>query len=432
MFINQSMIIIPDNRMRRDFDKREIEKLAASIEHKGLMHPVVLQDDYRTLVAGERRLRAIALLHEAKRRFQCHGNEVKHNEVPFTPLGALSSIDLREAELEENIIRVDLHWSVVAKAQAELHHLRVEQHGLTPRNQFNPVAGWSLADTASEILGRQAKNHEVKEISTALQLEEFLDDPIVAAARNPREALKAIKEEKKRIHRTARAKIFDESTSEHKLHLQSCYEFLRATPERYDVIITDPPYGIDIDKITFWDGDSHDYDDSDAAFLRVANEFSRLAFDAAAAQAHAYIFCDIRRFSDLFIGFELAGWDCWPLPLIWAKGNTGSFPNADYGPRRTYEAILYANKGRKVVTAMYTDVIAITNPGQQNHPAGKPVDLYINLLRRSVVPGDRVFDGFAGGGPIFPACAELKCIATACEINDKYFAMALESLEKTL
>lgn len=419
-------VIIPDNRQRREFDEGKLNELAASIEAKGLMHPVVLRNDVRTLVAGERRMRAITILHSQGRQFQFCGQPVPPDNVPYTTLGMLSDLELREAELEENIIRVDLHWAEIAKAQAELHRLRVEQHG---EFDLSTGEGWTATDTASEVKGRPAKKHEIQEITTALALEEFLDDPIVAAARNPREALKAIKEEKKRIHRASRAKEFDATRSEHLLIHGSCYDYLETTQEKFDVIITDPPYGIDIDKITFWDGDSHDYDDSDAAFLEVAERFSKLAYRATADQAHAYIFCDIRRFNDLFVGFELAGWDCWPLPLIWAKGNTGSFPNADYGPRRTYEAILYANKGRKQVTAMYTDVIPITNPGKQNHPAGKPVDLYINLLRRSVVPGDKVFDGFAGGGPIFPACDELKCIAFACELNEKYYHMALESLE---
>lgn len=427
MNIQLTAVVVPDNRQRREFDQERLNELANSIAARGLMHAPVFRNDQKTLVAGERRIRAITILHEQSRPFTYNGAPVPHNEVPITTLGQLTPLELREAELEENIIRVDLHWSEVTKAQAELHRLRVDQHG-----EYNPGTGegWTATDTASEVKGRPARKHEIQEITTALKLEEFLDDPIVAAAKNPREALKAIKEEKKRLHRVARAKEFDASQSEHTLIHGSCYDFLSETKEKFDVIITDPPYGIDIDKITFWDGDSHDYDDSDETFQRVAAEFSRLAFAATADQAHAYIFCDIRRFNELFVGFELAGWDCWPLPLIWAKGNTGSFPNADYGPRRTYEAILYANKGRKQVTAMYTDVIPVTNPGKQDHPAGKPVDLYINLLRRSVVPGDKVFDGFAGGGPVFAACAELKCVATACEINEKYYHMSLEQLEK--
>jgi len=343
--INFQDITIPDNRQRRDFDERKLEELANSIESKGLLHPVVLRDDGHTLVAGERRLRAMIKLHDANKVFHCNGEVVEDDEIPFIVINALDEFLVREAELEENVIRQDLTWQEHAKAVAELHRLRVDQHGAY---DYSTREGWKVGDTAAEVVGREAKDHEVTAVTQAIQLEEFLDDPIVGAARNPKEALKLIREEQKRLHRQQKAREFDASTSVHTLIKGDCYEIL-SNPlyeKAFDVIVSDPPYGIDIDKIKFWDGDSHDYDDSDDAFTRVCEQFSSLAFRVADDQAHAYIFCDIRRFNELFVAFEMAGWDCWPMPLIWAKGNTGSFPNADFGPRRTYEAILYCNKGQ--------------------------------------------------------------------------------------
>ena len=55
-------IIIPENRIRRSFEERAIKELANSIAFKGLWHPIVLRNDGITLVAGERRLRAISSL----------------------------------------------------------------------------------------------------------------------------------------------------------------------------------------------------------------------------------------------------------------------------------------------------------------------------------------------------------------------------------
>ena len=426
--INFQDVIIPPERQRREFDEEKLRELADSIEQRGLIHAPAFRNDGCTLVAGERRYRAMVILHDEDRKFTYQGVEVEDDQIPYTTVGELTDLQYREVELEENVIREDLTWQEQAKAVAELHKLRVDQHG---EYGAGALDGWTATDTASEIAGRPAKKHELQKVTASLQLEEFLDDPIVSAARNPREALKLIKEEKKRLHRQERAEQFDASKTPHTLLHGSCYELLDQSHDKtFDVILTDPPYGIDIDKVKFWDNDRHDYDDSDEAFSAVCNDFAKLAYRVAKDHAHAYIFCDIRRFNDLFVGFELAGWDCWPMPLIWAKGNTGSFPNADFGPRRTYEAILYCNKGNKPVTAMYTDVIAVTNPGKQSHPAGKPVDVYINLLRRSVVPGDRVLDAFAGSGPIFPAATELQVVATGIELNEKYYHMAVERLEE--
>jgi len=41
------------------------------------------------------------------------------------------------------------------------------------------------------------------------------------------------------------------------------------------------------------------------------------------------------------------------------------------------------------------------------HGAQKPVELYVNLLQRSVRPGMRVLDSFAGSGPMLEAAAQL-------------------------
>lgn len=421
-------IFIPENRQRREFDEKKLEELAASIESKGLMHPVVLRNDECTLVAGERRLRAMIKLHDEGRPFTFQGEVVDDDQIPYHTLGDLDDLAIREAELEENVIREDLSWQEHARAVAELHKLRVDQHGEYNRSTLE---GWTATDTASEVAGKPANKEQVQQVTRAVQLTEFLDDPLVAAAKNEKEALKLIKEEKKRVARQAAAANFNPDESPHTLIHGDCYEILSSGKYdgEFDVILTDPPYGIDIDKVTFWDGDKHDYDDSDESFGRVCNQFAKLAHNVAAPSAHAYIFCDIRRFNELFVAFELAGWDCWPMPLIWAKGNTGSFPNADYGPRRTYEAILYCNKGQRKVTAMYTDVIVVNNPGRQLHPAGKPVDVYTNLLRRSVSPGDRILDAFCGSGPIFPAAVEMQCVATGIEQNEKYYHMAIERLE---
>ncbi len=143
-----------------------------------------------------------------------------------------------------------------------------------------------------------------------------------------------------------------------------------------------------------------------------------------------YCFCDIRRFTELLVAFELGGWTVWSRPIIWDKGNTGSYGNIEYGFRACYDAILFARKGDKKVTAGYRDVINITQKTTMAHPAGKPVELFSELLKRSVLPGDRVADFFCGSGPIFPAAANNKCIAYGWEINEKYHAMASESLRK--
>jgi len=424
--IELNKIVVPEERQRRNFDEKLLQELADSIQSEiGLLQPIVLREDQTTLIAGERRCRAVSTITGV---YKHDGEIIASGLIPFVTVDELSAEQLREAELAENAIRVDLSWQERARAIAELHQFRVEQHGGYDRSTGE---GQTLKATATELRGTDAKGSQIQEVADALLLSEFLDDPLVAAAPDIKAAKKAIKEDLANQDRLQRAKVFDHADTKHTLHLGSAFD-IKLPADRYSVILTDPPYGIDADKKDTFDTDKHEYDDSHDMFRQIAAWLPRSSFQLAAEQAHLYCFCDIRRFPELFVEFELSGWEVWPRPLIWDKGNTGSYGNIEFGPRSCYEAILYANKGGRKATAGYRDVINITQKTNNKHPAGKPVELYAELLKRSALPGDHVLDFFAGSGPIFPAAEEQKVFATGIELNPKYHAMCVERLEEIM
>ena len=417
-------VVVSEDRQRRSFDEKTLTELTNSIASEiGLLQPIVLRNDQLTLVAGERRIRAIANI---KGDYQHDGETITSGFIPFVTVDELSAEQLHEAELAENAIRVNLSWQERARAIAELHEFRVEQRGLYDRSTGE---GQSIKATATEVLGHEALGTPAQEVADAILLTEFLNDPLVAAAPDIKTAKKAIREDLANRERLKRAKHFDGAKTKHTLILGSAYDAdLQAG--RYHTILTDPPYGIGADKKDTFDADTHEYDDSIDAFRRIAAWLPKASYDLAAGQAHLYCFCDIRRFTELFVEFELSGWDVWPRPIIWDKGNTGSYGDIEHGPRSCYEAILFANKGRRRVNAGYRDVINITQRTNSKHPAGKPVELYTELLKRSTLPGDFVIDFFAGSGPIFPAAEQQKVYATGIELNEKYHAMCVERLEE--
>ncbi len=416
-------VVVSKERHRRNFDKKKLQELQSSISSEiGLLQPIVLQNDELTLLAGERRLRAIT---DLDKEYKHDGETIASGFIPFVTVDELSVQQLHEAELAENAIRVNLSWQERARAIAELHEFRVGQRGLYDRSTGE---GQTIKATATEVLGHEALGTPAQEVADAILLTEFLDDPLVAAAPDIKTAKKAIREDLANRERLRRAKDFDSSATKHTLILGSTYDVPIETG-KYHTILTDPPYGIDADKKDTFDADTHEYDDSIEAFREVIGWLPKQSFRAAAGQAHLYCFCDIRRFTELFVEFELSGWDVWPRPIIWDKGNTGSYGDIEHGPRSCYEAILFANKGRRRVTAGYRDVINITQKTNNKHPAGKPVELYSELLKRSALPGDSVIDFFCGSGPIFPAAEEQKVFATGIENNPKYHAMSVERLE---
>lgn len=413
--IEISKVIVPPNRQRSDFNEKRLQELDESISRLGhLLQPIVLRNDRTTLVCGERRLRVLG---KRTAPYIHDGATVPPGSVPFVTLGELSPEKLKEAELDENLKRADLTWQERTRALAELHALR---------QSTNPEH--SVSDTAREVREKpDVTGSEITEVSNAILLSKFLDDPIVSACKDEKEARKAVKDELARQERQRRLQTVDISESRHKLFHASSYTHL-APPETFDCIVTDPPYGIDIHKKDTFDADKHEYDDSEEAFQEVLTKLPGIALRAAKPNAHIYVFCDIRRWNDLFVAFEIGGWTCWPRPLIWDKGNTGSFGNIEYGFRSCYDAILFARKGDKKVTAGYRDVIPITQPTNLPHPAGKPVELYVDLLRRSCLPGDVVADFYVGHGPIYGAAEKLSLTAWGWEVNEKYWEMAKHTL----
>lgn len=419
--------VVVEERVRKHFDEKKIQELKDSILEKGLYHPIVLQDDSSTLVMGERRLRAIRSIYEEDETFYHNGQPVTVGHVPYSILSEMENYQILEAELEENILRDDLEWQERAEATRRLHEMRVSQYG----EANHRGSGWSVTDTASEIRGEQAKGSQVSRVQRDLTLADHLDDPMVAAAKDEKEALKIIEREKKREHRRQQAEEASTSNTSHSLLQADSLETLKTFEDAsFDIIITDPPYGIDVHKDKQRDGEYHEYDDSPEYLDQVAQALAEEGFRICKQEAHLYMFCDIRQWPSLAATFFVNGWDVWERPLIWYKGNTGSFGGTDWGPRRTYEAILYAAKGRRPVTALYHDVIDVPKPTQTEHPAAKPVEVYENLLRRSANPGDRVLDPFCGGGPVFEASEKFMAIATGIELNDDYYALAHENLRK--
>lgn len=202
---------------------------------------------------------------------------------------------------------------------------------------------------------------------------------------------------------------------------------------QFDVILTDPPYGMGADQF----GDSggmnmsaHSYADTYEVFkesLALATlHFGRLTKD----QAHLYWFCDIDRFIESRIAFEAAGWWVHRTPLIWHKPNGSRAPWPEHGPQRKYEFILYAVKGKKPTIKLAGDVITCSNEQGMEHGAQKPVELYKELLSRSCQPGDSVLDCFAGTGPILPAAHELRVKATAIERDATSYGIAAGRLKR--
>lgn len=446
--IHIANIVIKENRQRQEFDAVAIGELSESIRDLGLMHAPVLrlEGEDLVLVAGESRIKAMEQIWELGDSFSYEGEVVKEGEIPYTTMGELSFLDAEEAELDENLKRRDLTWQEHASAVQRLHLLRaaqVEDHNAKVLQSPNyaddaPLASpHSVADTALEVLGRSDGGYQDK-IRKEILVAKHLHQPEIKAAKSAEEAFKILKAQEVRQQNIALAAEVgkDFTSAAHTLLNADCLEWMEAQllgpTQHFDVILTDPPYGMNAQAFGNAAGKlsniEHHYDDTPESWAKLLEKWAGLAYRIAAPKAHAYVFCDIDRFHQLKSFMEAAGWYVFRTPLIVHKLNSGRVPLPDRGPRRSWEMILYAIKGEKPVTHIYPDVIPCQADENMSHGAQKPVALFQNLLQRSVCPGDRVLDTFAGSGTIFPAAHTLKCRATGLEINPNYYAMALKHL----
>jgi ParB-like chromosome segregation protein Spo0J/DNA modification methylase len=419
-----SQIIIPANRQRENFAAGPLEALANSIADKGLLHPPVfkkLSETEYELVAGERRSRAIRALHLQGIPFDCDGELVPPDHIPAILLSDLSSFQIREAELEENIIREPLTWQEEARAIAELHALRSEQAQAEGRKQ-------TIQATATEIKndGTAATGSLAHKVTEAVILSKHLDDPEVAKAKTPKEAVKLLRKKVETEHRAKLAREFNPEKSPHIPIQGSVFEVLPTlNSAQFDIIVTDPPYGVNADKFGDMASTGHVYEDTPEYGLSCYQITAIEGFRVAKPQATLYAFLDIRSWDEISTVFLLAGWDVWPTPLIWSK-KYGMLPKPDYGPRRTYEAILMATKGApRFLKTGAPDVLEFPQREELVHGAQKPVDLYVELLTRSALPGSVCADFFSGSGTIFEAATRAKMVATGIELSEQHYQAGL-------
>ena len=409
----------PEDRHRKTFIEEDIKNLADSIKTHGLFHALVVMSDGVTLVAGERRLRAISLLTKGKTPFSYDEEEIELGKVPVIRITTSSELDLREAELSENIDRVSLSWREKSAAVDELHRLRTDQKEAIGEKH-------TKSDTTAEITGAEKGSDTVRsklqDVSKDLIVAQFMSDPEVAKAKTREDALKIIEKKVEAKRREALGKEYNMSGTSggHKIILGDMLEELsKLEHNKISCIIADPPYGIGADKFKNQAASRHLYRDDEAYGNAMGEHILKNCLELSKKEAHLYMFLDINRFLYWKEVAEKVGWYVWNKPLIWFRGvNSGIAPRPAHGPRNTYEAIMYCIKGNKETKIQgASDVLDVPHERGIDYAAHKPAELYERLINRSCDAGDWVLDPVCGSGPVFAAAMKLNVFAIGIDNN---------------
>jgi DNA modification methylase len=432
--IHVDKISIALNRQRREFDATLLQELITSIQDSkaGLLHAPVLraEGEHFYIVAGERRLRAIKDIYDLGGTFNYSGQSIPHGMVPYTLLTDLTDLEAWEAELEENIRRTDLSWHERAQATSELMRLRGAQ--AIERGEPAPTTAAIAEEVRGSSIGG-AQDDTRKELIVA----RHLHDPDVAAAPTLREAFKVLKKKEESKKSSELAAVIGKTftAAKHTLLNVDCIEWLATCPDAsFEIVLSDPPYGMGADEF----GDSgvgssaaaHFYKDDYESWVTLMSVLPAHLFRVATAQAHAYLFCDFDRFSELRLRMQSAGWKVHRTPIIWHNPDGFRAPWPKQGPQRKYELILYAVKGDREVNVVAPDVILCKKDPAVGHPAQKPVPLLVELLRRSARPGDRVLDAFGGSGSTVEAGHQLKLAVTMLESDPAAYGIAVKRVRE--
>lgn len=491
--------VIVSHRMRKDLG--DLTLLMESIKQHGLIQPIVLSPKHE-LIAGERRL-------EAHKRL---GLLV----IDFVYKEELEPDLLAEMEFEENYHRKAFTWQeeclgilniyrkkrqkgalegwswglrqsadmfgmalgrmdyvlVVAAELEKEQKLPVESRRIWNFNNASEAFRLGLVardeDSAAMELARRAKLVASNTASPQQALETL---NLVAEVRRIEQEPDALAEERARyesnpLNTTPFTQYWEEKVQRvrdsentifiaNRFHHGDCISFmsLEENKNRFDHILTDIPYAIDIENLQQESGgkafdrikDAHDVQDN----ISLIVAFFKAAFHCTKEKAFCVTYCDLTgdpghnlKHADLYTLWELftklalhAGFNVQRWPIIWKKvGQAVGNSAASYNSTKDYEAVFVCRKeattvanklNRSVIEGSALEAIRVTG-----HPFAKPFEVTRELINMISVPGQTILDPFAGGGSIVIEILKQQRNFVACEKEEQHFNALMENVKR--
>lgn len=441
-------------RVRRDFS--HVPELAESIKEHGLIQPIVLTYDKR-LIAGESRIRAVKSL--------------GWTTIRAVFRGVLDDAQLTILEATENNARQNLTWQERCLSVDKVHRLRATNAAMSGE-------AWGVRETG-RLLGQSKSN-----VGLATYIAEYLhaNDEQIWKAESLQDAFRVLSKRKDDevnrllatqtipvearqtkyippVRPTAPDLPDDEffsggstpfvpgisspdETDEQPASLPGintiplsrmlihadAVEYLKSVPDdTYDHIITDWPYGIDMDYLNANNlhGGLKDLDTVKDEHTVVGN-----------MELHANIipaFYRVLRPGGFFItwtdfmqwqrGYDLAinaGFSVQRWPLVWHKTSSCMNQTAQYNFTKNYEIAMVARKGTgTLIKAQPSSIWTGGNDIEAKalgHPFAKPFGLWNWIYDAVTVRGNHILEPFAGrGSSIIPAIRRgLRFTAVEC------------------
>lgn len=196
-----------------------------------------------------------------------------------------------------------------------------------------------------------------------------------------------------------------------------CLDILKQLPDKcIDLVLTDPPYGINVAKNGKIGGGK----------CCKPTDYAPKEWDSEIP--HKEIFDEMKRVSknqiifggNYFVEF-LENSPCW---IVWDKLNTGNFADCELAWTSFTTAV-------RKYTFLWNGMLQqnMKNKEKRIHPTQKPADLFGMILNDYSKENDLVLDCFSGSGTTAIACHNLNRRFICIEKDPEYWSASVKRLE---
>lgn len=495
--------VIVENRIRDGKKYGDITSLRESLAAVGSIHPIVLSkrsDGKYDLVAGGRRHLAMTQLNTME---LWHASTLDPTKLGFVFAEEVPADIRKEAELDENLHRLNMDWIDTCLAIADLHEMKKSKNTKWGFRQTAEILGKGYNRTSANyavLLAKRLRDGD-KEIAACSNMSEAV---AVLLKRKEEEALAklASRVEVKnkvagvgmpapqglesfldRINMTLQPKAptqimskpvgLDEAmavldspppTSSVPATGEQPAPVLPSTPPveiplsvmfqcgdslhgesavlpqlreaSFDHIVTDIPYGIDMDNLKSLRGiedvkDEHEVDVN----IDQMKPFLEQAFRLIKPKGFCVFFYDLDHHEKLQRWAEEVGFGVQRWPLIWHKLHNCKNEAAAFNTTKNFEVAMVLRKdGQTVLRSPQLSSVKSCDGSHErrlyHNPFAKPYDLWKWIYDMIAFPGQTVLDPFCGEMSACRAAANCGLIPFGIEVNENHFRRGLQHMQE--
>jgi len=216
------------------------------------------------------------------------------------------------------------------------------------------------------------------------------------------------------------------------------YMNLESNVGRFDHIITDIPYGIDMDMLdqtnTGMDVSTTAKEHDVEYNLNLIEQFFPAAFKCTKESAFVITWCDAMLFKWMHDLATMAGFNVQRWPFHWCKTQAGN-QAASYNFTKATEIAIICRKP-KTVMAKHPGLNYVVASREDevsrliDHPFAKPFACWQPLIDAVSIEGQLILEPFAGRGSGVLSMLKMNRQVVGCELNEQHYNALLENVKQ--